>query len=77
MVADGGVFSPKMDLGGWRVVGRKAGVSFRGSRGTGVGVVDRSSGEETSSELCCLLYEDSPPLEVGLSGDLSGDLLSR
>lgn len=41
MVADGGVFSPRIALGGCLVDGRRAGVSFK-SREAGVGVVDRS-----------------------------------
>lgn len=49
MVADGGVFSPRMALGCCLVDGLRLGVSFSPSRGRGVGVVDRSG--DLSGEL--------------------------
>lgn len=78
IVADGGVFSPRMDRVGCLVVGRRVGVSFAGSRSVGVGVEDLSGVGEKSSLLLMRLYGMKDPREVGLSGDRSGDrLLSR
>lgn len=58
------------------MVGRNVGVSFKGSRDAGVGVDVNSIGDDMSSAFCCFLTEDdSPLLEAGLSGDLSGDRL--
>lgn len=41
IVADGGVFSPRIAFGGGRVVGRRFGVSLAKSLALGVGVPDR------------------------------------
>ena len=41
IVADGGVFSPKIAFGGGLVVGRRLGVSLAKSFALGVGVPDR------------------------------------
>jgi hypothetical protein len=52
IVADGGVFSPSIALGGGLDVGRKPGVELRRSREDGVGVAARDavlSGEEKMS----------------------------
>ena len=77
MVAEGGVFSPSKGLGPGRAEGLRLGVSFNGSREAGVGVDERSNGDEMSSLLSCRVKEDSTLVEAGLSGERSGDLLSR
>lgn len=46
MVAEGGVFSPRMALGGGLEEGLRLGVSFSGSLLDGVGVVEVRSGLE-------------------------------
>lgn len=81
IVAEGGVFSPINGLGGGLVEGRSVGVSLSGSLRSreGVGVPDgsRSKGEGEVTMLSLLFCRPKLALEVGLSGDLSGLLLSR
>lgn len=77
IVAEGGVFSrPNSGRVGDRAEGLSVGVSFNGSR-DGVGVFDRSNGDDKSSLLPCLLSDVKPLPDEGLSGERSGDLLSR
>jgi hypothetical protein len=78
MVAEGGVFSPKIargpDLADWR----SAGASFNTSLELGVGVVCLSGGLDRSSALAWRPYDMKLVRDVGRSGERSGDrLLSR
>lgn len=77
IVAEGGVFSPSSGLGGGLVEGLNVGVSFSRSREVGVGVDERSNGDDMSSLEFCRLNDDAILAEAGLSGERSGDLLSR
>ena len=77
IVADGGVFSPNIGLVGERVEGRRAGVSFFGSRDAGVGVLERSGGDKIFSLLFWRLGVEKPLPDNGRSGERSGDRLSR
>lgn len=52
-------------------------MSFNGSRGAGVGVDERSSGDEMSSLLSCRLKYADEGLSGERSGERSGDLWSR
>jgi hypothetical protein len=81
MVADGGVFSPKMALGGGLDVGRKLGVELSRSREDGVGVAARDgflSGEEnmlslSNSRLVMGVTVPDRPRSGERSGERSGD----
>jgi hypothetical protein len=70
-VAEGGVFSPRMDLGGGRLLFLRLGVSLSRSRLAGVGVasleVDGAGEPNLSVDLPVLLV-------AGVLGCLSGDL---
>ena len=79
IVAEGGVFSPKIDRCVVCLVGgRNDGVSFIGSRSAGVGVVGLSVKGDRFSLLFMRLGVVKVPLEVGRSGERSGDrLLSK
>lgn len=73
MAADGGVFSPNMDLFSARVEGLRLGVSFKGSLPAGVGVVAPLSGVENMSTLLSGLTAGErsvPEREVGRSGEV-------
>ena len=81
MVAEGGVFSPIKGLGGGLAEGRNVGVSLSGSLRSreGVGVPDDSlsKGDGEVTILSLLFCRVKLALEYGLSGDLSGLLLSK
>jgi hypothetical protein len=73
MVAEGGVFSPRMAFGGGREDARRSRPS-RFSRELGVGVPAREGEEKMSPSISFFGVGVMVPAR-GLSGDRSGDLL--